>query len=215
MYHDKRFQFEALFPLLLNNHEQIRQATTGGFLMTNRKNFSKMVDRVLNLDTKVLTDLATKINNKEQYGPSNDEEKTCFDLINDLDHAAYNVNGSSTSKKHMHNEIWATIAYLGAPTWFITFVPADNKNPICFYLADKKLDFDPDLKRIFACCAVWSHAHVSPLLRGSRDDPRRNTVHPGPSSPSRPSSPPRPSPSPANLPEGRAPSPVRQEEVSC
>ncbi len=47
----------------------------------------------------------------------------------------------------MRNEIWATIAYLGAPTWFITFVPADNKNPICFYMSNEKLEFKPDLKR--------------------------------------------------------------------
>ena len=132
MYHDKRFQFEGLFPLLLNNHDQIRQATTGGFLMTNRKNFGKVVDRVLNLDPQVLTELARKINNKEQVGPKTDEERTCFDIINDMDHVAYDVNGSATSKKHMRNEIWATIAYLGAPTWFITFVPADKRVPYAF-----------------------------------------------------------------------------------
>ncbi len=147
MYHDKQFQFESLFPLLLNNHEQIKQATTGGFLMTNRKNFHKVVDRVMNVDTETLLSLAKKMQEGERVKAETDEEKTCFDLINDLDHVSYSVNGSATSKKHMRNEIWATISYLGAPSWFITFVPADNKNPICFYMADNKIEFKPETKR--------------------------------------------------------------------
>lgn len=118
MYHDKRFQLESVFSLLLNNHDQIKQATTGGFLMTNRKNFEKVVDRVMNLDTGTLLNLAKKLNAGDHVKPNTDAEKMCFDLINDLDHVAYNVNGSATSKKHMRNEIWATISYLGAPTWF-------------------------------------------------------------------------------------------------
>jgi len=147
MYHDKRFQLEGFFPLILNNHEQIRQATTGGFLMTNRKNFDKVVNRVMNIDKNCLLSLSERLNSGEYIIPKTEEEKICYDLINDLDHVSYNVNGSATSKKHMRNEIWSTISYLGAPSWFITFVPADNKNPICFYMADTQLEFKPDLKR--------------------------------------------------------------------
>ena len=99
MYHDKRFQYESHFPLLLNNHEQIRQATTGGFLMTNRKNFQNIVNRVMSIDTNCLLSLTRRMENGEHVTPETDDEKTCFQLINDLDHVSYNVNGSATSKK--------------------------------------------------------------------------------------------------------------------
>jgi hypothetical protein len=38
----------------------------------------------------------------------------------------------------MQNEIWSLISYFGAPSWFITFSPADNKHSICLYYANTK-----------------------------------------------------------------------------
>ena len=34
---------------------------------------------------------------------------------------------------------------MGAPSWFITFAPADNKHPICLYYADTKEMFSPKI----------------------------------------------------------------------
>jgi len=51
---------------------------------------------------------------------------------------AGHVQGSATSKKYMQNEIWALISYLGAPSWFITFAPADVNYPVALYYADQK-----------------------------------------------------------------------------
>ena len=78
----------------------------------------------------------------EVVKPSTDDEITCFQVIKDLDHIDGKVNGSITSKKYMHSEIWSMMAYLGAPIWYITLFPADNKHPICLYFADgnEKLD---------------------------------------------------------------------------
>jgi hypothetical protein len=36
MYHDKRFQEDPIFPLIAFNHEQIKGATTGGFLLADK-----------------------------------------------------------------------------------------------------------------------------------------------------------------------------------
>ena len=47
----------------------------------------------------------------------------------------------------MRNKIWSTIAYAGAPTWFITFAPADIKHSLCLYYTDKQVEFNPDLFR--------------------------------------------------------------------
>jgi len=36
MYHDKRFQMDAHFPLIAFNQEQLKNGTTGGYLMTEK-----------------------------------------------------------------------------------------------------------------------------------------------------------------------------------
>ena len=66
-----------------------------------------------------------------------------LDMIKDLDHVGGHVKGSITSKKYMWNEIWSLISFLGAPSWFITFAPADNKHPIALYFADTQQTFCP------------------------------------------------------------------------
>jgi Helitron helicase-like domain at N-terminus len=48
---------------------------------------------------------------------------------------------------YMRNEIWSLIAYLGAPVWYITLSPADNKHPICLYFADNNEKLDVTLSR--------------------------------------------------------------------
>ena len=74
-----------------------------------------------------------------------EEEKACYKLISDLDHVAGHVQGSLTSKRYMRNEIWSLISYLGAPSWFITFAPADINHPISLYYADTKETFSPEI----------------------------------------------------------------------
>src|ERR1700728_4623978 len=75
-----------------------------------------------------------------------DKEKLCFDLINDLHHVNGHVQGSITQKKYMCNEIWSLISYLGAPSWFTTFSPADNMHPISLYYADTNERFSLELR---------------------------------------------------------------------
>ncbi len=83
--------------------------------------------------------------NGEHVKPESEAEKACFQLITDLDFVAAKVDGSGASRKYMKNEIWSLISYCGAPTWFVTFAPADIKHPICLYLADKKEKFSPEI----------------------------------------------------------------------
>ena len=79
----------------------------------------------------------------ERVKGDSQEEKDCLQPIHDLDHIGGHVKGSITSKKYMRNEIWALIAFQGAPTWYITLSPADNKHPISLYYADTKEQFTP------------------------------------------------------------------------
>ncbi|EKM50406.1 uncharacterized protein PHACADRAFT_55120, partial [Phanerochaete carnosa HHB-10118-sp] len=58
----------------------------------------------------------------------------CYKIINDIDYIGAHVPASRTSHKHMRNQIWSLTSYLGAPSWFITYAPADIKHPIAIYL---------------------------------------------------------------------------------
>ena len=66
-------------------------------------------------------------------------------MIHDIDRVGGYVQGSITSKKYMRNEIWSLISFKGAPSWYITLSPADNKHPICLYYADTHENFEPTL----------------------------------------------------------------------
>jgi hypothetical protein len=66
-------------------------------------------------------------------------------LLKDLDSVGGHVQGSTTSKKYMRNEVWSLISHIGAPSWFITLSPADGKHPICLYFADTNTEFRPEL----------------------------------------------------------------------
>ena len=144
MYHDKRFQKDVCFPFVAFSHQQIKASTTGGLLLAESRNFENIANRILSVNQDILDDLAKRMSIGEVVKPSTDDERACFQLIRDLDHIDGKVDGSITSKKHMRNEIWSMMTYLGAPSWYITLSPADNKHPICLYFADnkEKLNFE-------------------------------------------------------------------------
>ncbi|TFK58892.1 hypothetical protein BDN72DRAFT_906329 [Pluteus cervinus] len=145
MYHDKRFQTDMFFPFVAFSHEQIKAASTGGYLITEKANFQQMSQRLLNLNIPVLNGLADRLAAGQVVHPETQEEKDCYQVIRDLDHIGSHVQGSTTSKKYMRNEIWSLISAKGPPTWFITLSPADVKHPICIYYADTQKVFQPKI----------------------------------------------------------------------
>ena len=146
MYYDKRFQKDPHFPLIAFNHEQMKESTTAGYLTAEKRSFRDITDRLMNVNLEVLSDLTKRMTEGERVKPETEEEKLCFKLINDLDHVNGHVPGSITQKKYMRNEIWSLISYFGAPSWFITFSPADNMHPISLYFADTQETFRPELR---------------------------------------------------------------------
>ena len=146
MYYDKRFQTDPNFPLIAFNHEQIQQSSSGSFLTAQKSFFSEVADRLLNIDVAVISDINKRLFTGERIKPETDEEKSCYQLMSDLDAVGGFVSGSLAKKKHMRNEVWSLISYIGAPSWFITISPADNKHPICLYYADDKTEFKPDIR---------------------------------------------------------------------
>jgi hypothetical protein len=145
MYHDKRFQMDPHFPLIAFNHEQIQQSTTGGYLTTKKSSFNSVTERLLNLDMQVISSINKRLASGERVKPETEQEKECFQLLKDLYSVGGHVQGSTTSKKYMRNEVWSLISHIGAPSWFITLSPADGKHPICLYFADTNTEFRPEL----------------------------------------------------------------------
>lgn len=146
MYYDKRFQKDLYFPMIAFNEEQIKTGTTGSYLLTRRKNYKAIIERIQNLNPAVLDSIANRMAEGEKVTPQSDSEKHCFDLLNDLDYVGGFVSGSLTNKKYMRNEIWSLVAWKGAPSWFITISPADSKHPLCMYFADGEIKYKPEIR---------------------------------------------------------------------
>jgi hypothetical protein len=137
---------DPAFALIALNHEQLQESTTGGYLTADKAYFSEVTDRLHNIDLDVLSDISTRLSQNIRVKPETEAEKCCYKLMSDLDIVGGHVKGSATSKKYMQNEIWSLISYMGAPSWFITVSPADNKHPICLYFADTDEKFKPDIR---------------------------------------------------------------------
>lgn len=127
------------------SHQQIKASTTGGMLLAETCNFGNIADHFLSVNQDVLEDIAKRMSIGEVVKPSTEDEAACFQLIRDLDHIDGKVNGSITREKHMRSQIWSMMAYMGAPIWYITLSPADNKHPMCLYFADCKEKLDVEL----------------------------------------------------------------------
>ena len=145
MYHDKRFQTDINFPFVAFSHEQMKFSTTQSFLLVDQKRFGNISQRFMNVNWSVMDELANKMKDGEHVTPETDAEKSCFQLIKDLDAISGKMHGSTTSKKYMHSEIWSLINFLGAPSWYITLSPADIQHPICIYFAGTDEEFKPKI----------------------------------------------------------------------
>ncbi len=101
MYHDKRFQTDPSFPFVTFSHKQIKSSTTGGFLLAKKDKFHEITDHIMRIDEHTLTSISERLKEGIHVVPQMDKERDCFQLLNDLDHVAYKVSGSLTSKKYM------------------------------------------------------------------------------------------------------------------
>ncbi|EEB88754.1 hypothetical protein MPER_13236 [Moniliophthora perniciosa FA553] len=136
MYHDKRFQKDENFPVVAFSHKQVKSATQAGWLLADKASFEPISQRLMNLDERVMRNVADRMASGERVVPTSEAEKACFKVLTDLDRVAGKVSGSTTTKKYMRNEVWALISHRGAPSWYITVSPADSQSPISLYYAD-------------------------------------------------------------------------------
>ncbi|KAJ2912050.1 hypothetical protein MD484_g8362, partial [Candolleomyces efflorescens] len=146
MYHDKRFQRDAAFIIVSFNHQLIREGTTGSFMLVKRNNFDKVAETIQRISPYILSNIAERLKEGGKFIPQTREEKDCFSLLDQIDYVGGQVSGSLASKKFQRNELWSLVAFKNAPHWFITLSPADNKHPLCIYLASDDEYFIPHIK---------------------------------------------------------------------
>lgn len=146
MYHDKRFQNDSRFVIVAFNHEQIKRGSSKSFILAKRANFNSVVSRVCKLNPAVVMSIANRLREGERVVPCTDDERTCFSIMDQVEHIGGSIQGSLASKKNMRSELWSLVNYKGAPSWFITLSPADNRHPICIYWADKDIRYNPALR---------------------------------------------------------------------
>ena len=146
MYHDKRFQTDRNFVFVAFSHEQIKTCTSCGFLLTQSSKFEDIAEQLLTVNTLTLESLTKRMEAGEIVKPETDNEKICFQLINNIDCVASHVPGLISNKKIQQNELWSLTAYKGAPLWYITLSPADSKHLIALYFASTDETFHPLLR---------------------------------------------------------------------
>ncbi|TFK79178.1 hypothetical protein K466DRAFT_445709, partial [Polyporus arcularius HHB13444] len=137
---DRRFQTDRCFPFIVFNQDQIRSSAQGGYLLTARKNFTHVAEKILALDRNALQALIDRSANGSYVQPETPAEKACFELMTFVDHVAGHVSGSHTARKYQRNEIKSLIYAIGVPIFFITFAPADFKNPLCLSYCGLDID---------------------------------------------------------------------------
>jgi len=147
MYHNKRFQIDLLFPFVAFNNQQMKDSSSGSFLLAKTAKFEDITHDLLSMDEAVLADLTNRLAKGETLKLTSDAKKDCYQLIKDLDHIGEKVDGSFAGKKLRRNEVWSLIVFKGGPLWYVMLNPTDVKHPIHLYWAGTQMKFIPDLPR--------------------------------------------------------------------
>lgn len=108
-------------------------------------NFDTIANQIVNADVDAMDSVLQNLEKGGQFDLTSNSEKMCLDIINDLDHVGQVFQGLRTNKRYMRNEIWSLIAAQGAPSWFITFAPMDQNNPISVYYAAENTEVFPQI----------------------------------------------------------------------
>jgi hypothetical protein len=146
MYHDKRFQEDAGFLIVVFNHRLVKQGTLRSYLLVKCNNFMKVAESMASLNAAVLSSIAERMRNGMRVVPTTTQEKQCFALLDQIEYVGGHVNVSVASKKYQRNELWSLLLFKNSPNWFITNSFADNKHLLCIYFVDHDIEFKPSIK---------------------------------------------------------------------
>ncbi|KZT00761.1 uncharacterized protein LAESUDRAFT_665263, partial [Laetiporus sulphureus 93-53] len=133
LYADQHFQIDAYFPFIAFDQQQFRDTFHGGYLLTDRRNFSSVADCILSIQTDILQWLVNHALSVSFLKLMDKDEACCFELISVLNHVSGHVDGSLARRKQMCSEIRSLIITMNVPIFFITFSPVDINHLLCLY----------------------------------------------------------------------------------
>lgn len=146
MYGDRRFQIDEYFCFIAFNQQQIIDSNRSGYLLSDRKTAPAIADKIVNVNMTALQRIVERGARGEYLHPEEADERSVFELIQIIDYVSNRVQGSSSTRKLLRNEIFSLIIAKGTPVWFITFVPTDFKSPLCLYYCGMKINLLDSLK---------------------------------------------------------------------
>lgn len=101
LYHDKRFQTDRYFPILSFNHEQVKDSTKAGYILTKQSKFERIKQRIMSMKPDILENLIARFEKGEHVQADTEDERNLFAILNDVDSISGQVDGSWASKKLM------------------------------------------------------------------------------------------------------------------
>ncbi|KAJ3552729.1 hypothetical protein NM688_g3999 [Phlebia brevispora] len=141
-YYDRRFQRDEYFPFIAFNHSQIKASSRGAYVLTEKRHFDTVVEKVLNIDQDALNAVIERGKDNSHIQPQTAAEKSVFELINIIDNVAGHVPASNTQKKYQRTQVKSLIYDRGAPAVFVTFAPNDVGNIICLRFCGYDIPLD-------------------------------------------------------------------------
>ncbi|KAL6298172.1 hypothetical protein BKA93DRAFT_694318, partial [Sparassis latifolia] len=108
----------------------------------NKLAFSSVASEIATVSPSAVAKLCNQISKQGYAVASNTEEYAVLKLIKEVKLVTSHVDGSSSAKLEMHNEIRGIMIHLGLSSFYITINPADVYNPLVKFLAGDDIDID-------------------------------------------------------------------------
>ncbi|KAF5335803.1 hypothetical protein D9611_009612 [Ephemerocybe angulata] len=142
---DSRFRHHGSFLFTAFNMIQRRSLLLNVAFKTRHSWFRALADGFNLLTSETVGKVASRMTDDTFFTtPHTEEEKKVISLMSHVNSVTRKVEGTSSSRLSMRNEIRATTSSFGVPSFFITINPADVYNPIVKLLAGNSPDYDID-----------------------------------------------------------------------
>ncbi|KAL6299049.1 hypothetical protein BKA93DRAFT_692396, partial [Sparassis latifolia] len=134
---DRRFQEHYSFLFTAFNILQRRAVLLHSKIRINKLAFSSVASEIATISPSAVAKL------KQGYAiASNTEEYAVLKLMKEVKLVTSHVDGSSSAKLEMCNEIRGMMMHLGLPSFYITINPANVYNLLVKFLAGDDIDID-------------------------------------------------------------------------
>lgn len=127
---DRSFRYHHSFMFVALNIIQRQTAHLHTYFTCKRSNFLHIARQLTQVSSRVLENLASRLENEWSLSELGEDEKNAFSLLKHVNTIAARIPGSKASKIFIRNEIRSYYGYFGLPHLFFTFNPSAAHSPI-------------------------------------------------------------------------------------